>query len=64
MSWWTQVKAKKDLPWVSVVKTEQHPISAPPASNGPTFSSSASGWQNIQMAECNSDFFIKIIFYF
>ncbi|CAL9085128.1 unnamed protein product [Musa acuminata var. zebrina] len=45
------VKAKKDLPWVSVVKTEQHPISAPPASNGPTFSSSASGWQNIQMAE-------------
>ncbi|URE31071.1 Nuclear transport factor 2 (NTF2) domain [Musa troglodytarum] len=45
------VKAKKDLPWVSVVKTEQHPISAPPASNGPTFSSSASGRQNIQMAE-------------
>uniref|UniRef100_A0A804KET3 Uncharacterized protein n=2 Tax=Musa acuminata subsp. malaccensis TaxID=214687 RepID=A0A804KET3_MUSAM len=45
------VKAKKDRPWVSVVKTEQHPISAPPASNGPTFSSSASRWQNIQMAE-------------
>ncbi|XP_064940667.1 nuclear transport factor 2-like [Musa acuminata AAA Group] len=45
------VKAKKDLPWVSVVKTEQHPISAPPASNGPTFSSSASRWQKIQMAE-------------